>query len=71
MFAYILMRVSERLSNMLARTHAYTHTHVARDDRLDAGVQGKERGSGSSADESDKESRCPRPAGQRGVECVV
>jgi hypothetical protein len=51
MFAYILIRVSGCLSNILARTHAYIHTRVGREDRLDGGRE--EQGSGSSADEGD------------------
>jgi hypothetical protein len=60
---------------MLARTHACVHTHVGRDDRLDVDVQfmedHQERGSSTSADGGHSEGRCPRRAGQRGVECVL
>ncbi len=53
-------------------THScmHTHTHVGRDDRLDVGVRTRERGSGTCADGGHSEGRCPRRAGQRGVECV-
>ena len=69
MFASMLICVSGCLSKILARTQAYIHTHVARDDRLDVGVRVQK--TLHVAHGSDKESRCPRPAGQRGVECEV
>ena len=55
-------------------THSCMHnqyTHVGRDDRLDVGVREQHGGIGTSADGGHSEGRCPRRAGQRGVECVL